>query len=265
MTDFLKKLKKLILSNKYSLLVLLILALWLRLAKDYSVILSYVVLIILYLAIGMIVGFVLELLDNKNKNDEPVEEKVRPSKRNVVTKPASVTKERIPINHEDIRGHAKSSERAERSKVTSSYVKSTDGIPSSMSKRLERTSATFNSMKQDSDKYAEEEKKHSTLYGNTRNSLFDSSEDLYKNKKKEKEPVIEEISVDDISKVETKDDFDYSDYPSSSNSSQDAGEVDEISKKVNDRINEYDGVRVITPGIGPRLERKTNNDKFEIK
>lgn len=238
MTDFLKKLKKLILSNKYSLLVLLILALWLRLAKDYSVILSYVVLIILYLAIGMIVGFVLELLDNKNKNDEPVEEKVRPSKRNVVTKPASVTKERIPINHEDIRGHAKSSERAVRSKVTSSYVKSTDGIPSSMSKRLERTSATFNSMKQDSDKYAEEEKKHSTLYGNTRNSLFDSSEDLYKNKKKEKEPVIEEISVDDISKVETKDDFDYSDYPSSSNSSQDAGEVDEISKKVNDRINE---------------------------
>lgn len=238
MTDFLKKLKKLILSNKYSLLVLLILALWLRLAKDYSVILSYVVLIILYLAIGMIVGFVLELLDNKNKNDEPVEEKVRPSKRNVVTKPASVTKERIPINHEDIRGHAKSSERAERSKVTSSYVKSTDGIPSSMSKRLERTSATFNSMKQDSDKYAEEEKKHSTLYGNTRNSLFDSSEDLYKNKKKVKEPVIEEISVDDISKVETKDDFDYSDYPSSSNSSQDAGEVDEISKKVNDRINE---------------------------
>lgn len=238
MTDFLKKLKKLILSNKYSLLVLLILALWLRLAKDYSVILSYVVLIILYLAIGMIVGFVLELLDNKNKNDEPVEEKVRPSKRNVVTKPASVTKERIPINHEAIRGHAKSSERAERSKVTSSYVKSTDGIPSSMSKRLERTSATFNSMKQDSDKYAEEEKKHSTLYGNTRNSLFDSSEDLYKNKKKEKEPVIEEISVDDISKVETKDDFDYSDYPSSSNSSQDAGEVDEISKKVNDRINE---------------------------
>lgn len=238
MTDFLKKLKKLILSNKYSLLVLLILALWLRLAKDYSVILSYVVLIILYLAIGMIVGFVLELLDNKNKNDEPVEEKVRPSKRNVVTKPASVTKERIPINHEDIRGHAKSSERAERSKVTSSYVKSTDGITSSMSKRLERTSATFNSMKQDSDKYAEEEKKHSTLYGNTRNSLFDSSEDLYKNKKKEKEPVIEEISVDDISKVETKDDFDYSDYPSSSNSSQDAGEVDEISKKVNDRINE---------------------------
>lgn len=238
MTDFLKKLKKLILSNKYSLLVLLILALWLRLAKDYSVILSYVVLIILYLAIGMIVGFVLELLDNKNKNDEPVEEKVRPSKRNVVTKPASVTKERIPINHEDIRGHAKSSERAERSKVTSSYVKSTDGITSSMSKRLERTSATFNSMKQDSDKYAEEEKKHSTLYGNTRNSLFDSSEDLYKNKKKEKENVIEEISVDDISKVETKDDFDYSDYPSSSNSSQDAGEVDEISKKVNDRINE---------------------------
>ena len=238
MTDFLKKLKKLILSNKYSLLVLLILALWLRLAKDYSVILSYVVLIILYLAIGMIVGFVLELLDNKNKNDAPVEEKVRPSKRNVVTKPASVTKERIPINHEDIRGHAKSSERAERSKVTSSYVKSTDGISSSMSKRLERTSATFNSMKQDSDKYAEEEKKHSTLYGNTRNSLFDSSEDLYKNKKKEKETVIEEISVDDISKVETKDDFDYSDYPSSSNSSQDAGEVDEISKKVNDRINE---------------------------
>lgn len=33
---------------------------------------------------------------------------------------------------------------------------------------------------------------------------------------------------------------------------------------VNGRIDKYDGVRVITSGIGPRLERKTNNDKFEI-
>ena len=38
-----------------------------------------------------------------------------------------------------------------------------------------------------------------------------------------------------------------------------------ILSTVNSRINEYDGVRVITSGIGPRLERKTNNDKFEIK
>ena len=105
MTDFLKKLKKLIISNKYSLLVLLILALWLRLAKDYSVILSYVVLIILYLAIGMIVGFVLELLDSKSKKDEPVEESVRPSKRNVVTKPAVSNRERIPSHHDEIRSH----------------------------------------------------------------------------------------------------------------------------------------------------------------
>ena len=107
MTDFLKKLKKLIISNKYSLLVLLILALWLRLAKDYSVILSYVVLIILYLAIGMIVGFVLELLDSKSKKDEPVEESVRPSKRNVVTKPAVSNRERIPSHHDEIRSHVK--------------------------------------------------------------------------------------------------------------------------------------------------------------
>jgi hypothetical protein len=34
---------------------------------------------------------------------------------------------------------------------------------------------------------------------------------------------------------------------------------------VNGRIDKYDGVRVITSGMGPRLERKTNNDKFEIK
>ena len=235
MTDFLKKLKKLIISNKYSLLVLLILALWLRLAKDYSVILSYVVLIILYLAIGMIVGFVLELLDSKSKKDEPVEESVRPSKRNVVTKPAVSNRERIPSHHDEIRSHVKSTGQA---KVTSSYVRSTDSMPSSMSKRLERTSATFNSMKQDSDKYAAEEKKSSTLYGNTRNSLFDSSEDLYTNKKKEKAPVIEEVPVDDVSPVVTKNEFDYSDYTSASSSSQDAGEVDEISKKVNDRINE---------------------------
>lgn len=38
-----------------------------------------------------------------------------------------------------------------------------------------------------------------------------------------------------------------------------------ILSTVNSRINEYDGVRVIKSGIGPRLERETNNDKFEIK
>ena len=42
-------LKKLFLSNKYSLLVLLILALWLKLVKDYNILLSYLVLIVLYL------------------------------------------------------------------------------------------------------------------------------------------------------------------------------------------------------------------------
>ena len=43
-------LKKLFLSNKYSLLVLLILALWLKLVKDYNILLSYLVLIVLYLS-----------------------------------------------------------------------------------------------------------------------------------------------------------------------------------------------------------------------
>lgn len=34
---------------------------------------------------------------------------------------------------------------------------------------------------------------------------------------------------------------------------------------VNSRIDKYDGVRVITSGIGRGLVRKTNDDKFEIK
>ena len=53
-------LKKLFLSNKYSLLVLLILALWLKLVKDYNILLSYLVLIVLYLFVGIIVEMVLE-------------------------------------------------------------------------------------------------------------------------------------------------------------------------------------------------------------
>lgn len=53
-------LKKLFLSNKYSLLVLLILSLWLKLVKDYNILLSYLVLIVLYLFVGIIVEMVLE-------------------------------------------------------------------------------------------------------------------------------------------------------------------------------------------------------------
>lgn len=56
----LKLVKKLILSNKYALLVLLILSLWLKLARDYNIFLSYLILIVLYLAVGVLVEMLLD-------------------------------------------------------------------------------------------------------------------------------------------------------------------------------------------------------------
>lgn len=56
----LKFLKTLFLSNKYSLLVVLILSLWLKIAKDYNIFLSYLILILLYLIVGILVEMVLD-------------------------------------------------------------------------------------------------------------------------------------------------------------------------------------------------------------
>ena len=232
MLDFLKKL---IVSNKYSLLVLLILSLWLRLAKDYSIILSYIVLIVLYLIIGIIVGFVLDTIqESKNKkaysdNDE------KPSR----TMPRE-KKEDVSDSHSAIRNHANSVRKvsvATPPKVTSSYIKNADSIPGSVSRRLEKTAATFNSIKQDSDKYAEEEKKFSALYGNTQKSLFENPEELYKNKKQEKDnkplPVV--TNEAETEKEEVKEFTDFSDF---SASAADDSEIDEISKEISDRINQ---------------------------
>ena len=166
----LDSIKKLILSNKYSLLVLLILSLWLRLAKDYSIILSYIVLLIMYLAIGMVVSYVLEIFESKKSVSDSADESE--AKRASV----SAAKKREVIGHKELQRHS------EKARVTSSYVKNAEGMSSSMSRRLEKTAATFNSIKGDSDKFAEEEKKQSSLYGNTRKILFENPEELYKNK-----------------------------------------------------------------------------------
>ena len=114
MLDFLKKL---IVSNKYSLLVLLILSLWLKLAKDYSIILSYIVLIILYLIIGMIVSFVLDSLQENNKKKEISENEKKPSRRNIVTKP-SQTEHREPKREVQPVAHSVQSRTPQGSRVT---------------------------------------------------------------------------------------------------------------------------------------------------
>lgn len=249
MLDFLKKL---IISNKYSLLVLLILSLWLRLAKDYSIILSYIVLIILYLIIGMIVGFVLELLQQNKKEKEYSEEETRPFRRSAVTKPSQTVpqekKREVSSNHDAIRNHSAGTRTV---RVTSSYIKSADGMSGSMSRRLEKTAATFKSIKQDSDKYAEEEKKFSTLYGNTQKSLFENPEDLYTNKKSEKENKTLNNSFDDIpekkevvkevASFETSEFDDFSDFSASTKDSD--SEIDEISKEINERISQNTSTR----------------------
>ena len=145
MTDFLKKL---IVSNKYSLLVILILSLWLRLARDFSIILSYIVLLVLYVAIGIGVSYVLDLIEVKKKNaDKDFDE-------NKEYKSVSrIGTRSVPSNHEEISRHARgmnvqgSAQQKPTAKVTSAYVKSAGSMPSSMSRRLEKTAATFNSIK----------------------------------------------------------------------------------------------------------------------
>ena len=248
MLDFLKKL---IISNKYSLLVLLILSLWLKLAKDYSIILSYIVLIILYLIIGMIVGFVLDLLQENKKEKEYSDMEERPSR----TAPRE-TKRPVSSAHDAIRNHsagARTVQVTTTPRVTSSYIKSAAGVPSSVSRRLEKTAATFNSIKKDSDKYAAEEKKFSTLYGNTKKSLFDNPEELYKNKKPQKENKPLVASYDDIqikkedvkesSSFETSEFDDLSDFSTSAAEKTSDSEIDEISKEINERISQNTSTR----------------------
>lgn len=235
----LDSIKKLILSNKYSLLVLLILSLWLRLAKDYSIILSYIVLLIMYLAIGMVVSYVLELIDSKKS--------VKETKDEAAEKRASLSaaKKREVIGHREIQRHS-----SEQARVTSSYLKNADGLSSSMSRRLEKTAATFNSIKDDSDKFAEEEKKQSNLYGNARKVLFENPEDLYTNKKIDKKPTVEEPRAEIVKENEIKNDnntkdffkadifSDADDYTAASDA-----EVDDIVKDIDNRVNEPRKVR----------------------
>ncbi len=235
----LDSIKKLILSNKYSLLVLLILSLWLRLAKDYSIILSYIVLLIMYLAIGMVVSYVLELIDSKKS--------VKETKDEAAEKRASLSaaKKREVIGHREIQRHS-----SEQARVTSSYLKNADGLSSSMSRRLEKTAATFNSIKGDSDKFAEEEQKQSNLYGNARKVLFENPEDLYTNKKIDKKPAVEEPRAEIVKENEIKNDnntkdffkadifSDADDYTAASDA-----EVDDIVKDIDNRVNEPRKVR----------------------
>lgn len=259
MLDFFKKL---IVSNRYSLIVLLILSLWLKLARDYNVFLSYIVLIILYLIIGMLVGIALDYLQGKKEEKETSNKQGNLSQRKIVTKPIqranAETKRSVPSHHEAILNHSsgtRSTKESSAAKVTSSYIKGTDGIPSSMSRRLEKTAATFNSIKEDSDKYAEEERKYSTLYGNTQKSLFNNPEDLYKNKKVDKSakvvPVVDNTAEEEKNKkesikkeevvVNTTTEFaDFSDY--TTDATKDS-EIDEISKEINERISQNTSTR----------------------
>ncbi len=79
MLDFLKKL---LYSNKYSLLILIIFSLVIRLTRDYSFILSFIILTALYLIIGMLVEIVIDryfpqLSDNTEDEDKNADKEVR--------------------------------------------------------------------------------------------------------------------------------------------------------------------------------------------
>lgn len=211
-------LKKLFLSNKYSLLVLLILSLWLKLVKDYNIILSYLVLIALYLVVGILVEMVLEkFFPNFNGSERSVrkpaetqyeapykrepEESVaeepaadaiperRYSARSVAVRKESGGRElperRGAADQSGIRDRAKELETDRTPKVTSSYIKAAGSIPHEMEKKLVRTAANFHSIKQSSERLYPGEKTTRRVYENAKNPFVNKEEDLYTNKKSE--------------------------------------------------------------------------------
>lgn len=208
-------LKKLLLSNKYSLLVLLILSLWLKLVKDYNIILSYLVLIVLYLLVGILVEMVLEKFfpnfNNPHREEQsapaqnyedPDKEKEEPAEnlpvrgipeRRYTARTAAVRRETVrpeaperrrPADPSGIQEHAQKLEESEITpKVTSSYIKNAGSIPRDMEKKLVRTAANFQSIKQNSDRLNPAAGTTRRAYGSTKNPFVEKEEDLYTNKK----------------------------------------------------------------------------------
>ncbi len=278
----LNNIKDIILNNKYAILILFILSLWLRLARDCNVFLSYLILILLYIALGMVVKYVLarffpawadeavssnrkdnvssskhrdsfydedddyddeeDFDDNYSKADEHDEEYKREERKPVFS---NVNYERVDIEgtrkvdrikNVDAYSPTRSSssirevprpksygeqnnrvytklERPQYEKtapvlkktnpeprVPSSYVRNAGGIPYDMEKKLVRTSATFSSIKESSDHFANEERQKERVYNNSRKMIVDEKRDLYTNKKN-----VPDItnSKDNIVKTET--------------------------------------------------------------
>ena len=206
-------LKKLFLSNKYSLLVLLILSLWLKLVKDYNILLSYLVLIVLYLFVGIIVEMVLERFfpgfnaprhaerrHEEADDEEPAQEEAQTAKRAPrreirqsmsAEKPGETVRTRLPerrssVDQSGIQERARKLGAEDTPKVTSSYIKNAGSIPREMEKKLVRTAADFHSIKQASDHLYSGERSARSRYANTEKLLADENlEDLYKNRKRE--------------------------------------------------------------------------------
>lgn len=79
----LNNVKDIIFKNKYAILVLLILSLGLRLARGYNILLSYVILIVLYIVLGIGVQIVLErffpnFIENEKNEENKKEQVVKP-------------------------------------------------------------------------------------------------------------------------------------------------------------------------------------------
>ena len=213
-------LKKLFLSNKYSLLVLLILALWLKIVKDYNILISYLVLIVLYLFVGIIVEMVLERFfpgfnaprhaerrceERRHEEAEEEEEELAPEEEQPVKraprreirqsvsaeKPGETVRTRLPerrspVDQSGIQERARKLGAEDTPKVTSSYIKNAGSIPREMEKKLVRTAADFHSIKQASDHLYSAERSVRSRYANTEKLLVeDNKEDLYKNRKRE--------------------------------------------------------------------------------
>ena len=211
-------LKKLFLSNKYSLLILLILSLWLKLMKDYNIILSYLVLIAMYLVIGIFVEMVLEKFfpnfsqpqrgertsavhhykdsneeEHQKNSAEDLLEHSNPERR-YTARSTTVKREFLHDNETKMQGSTlgqtgiqnrarKLEKSGDTPKVTSSYIKNAGSIPRDMEKKLIRTAANFNSIKRDSELLFSGEEITRRGSGNVKNPFADTKDDLYTNKK----------------------------------------------------------------------------------
>lgn len=247
----LNNVKNIILKNKYAILVLLILSLWIRLMRGYNILLTYLILLVLYVVVGIGVQIILErffpdwIKDEKNEKKDAAEKKAVPEpaprrtgyERRV---PSTIDKEykaesfkRKEANQERTQPRTTSYTREvpnrrennvpssygtsgykkiERSvpvkaapelkkmspapKVTSSYVRNAGGMSYGMEKKLVKTSANFDVIRRESDKFLSAERQRESLYSASRNSIVGKDRDLYTNKRETQSEAEEKVILE---------------------------------------------------------------------